>query len=163
MIFCEAATLKSPPCNDCCPDVTHLFDDPVWTRELWNFSFLSALRLAGEALIHTWARQTCVIRWEWAQGRWTLKQEGADKPQPLIPQFTCMFVAPVTDPGSGWPISSWQEESCTFHSEEAFADAVRGEKQGVRKTVLTLERKKAMNKRGSKHWMHSLFFCKEVI
>lgn len=39
--------------------------------------------------------------------------------------LTCMFVAPVTDPGSGWPISSWQEESCTFHSEEAFADAAR--------------------------------------
>jgi len=41
--------------------------------------------------------------------------------------LTCMLVAPVTDPGSRRPISTWQEESCTFHSEEAFADAVREE------------------------------------
>lgn len=41
--------------------------------------------------------------------------------------ITCVLVAPVTDPGSRRAISSRQEERCTFHSEETFADAAREE------------------------------------
>lgn len=56
-------------------------------KPFFPVSIETADRKAGQALINRWARQTCVIRWEWAQERWTLKQEGADKPQPSIPHL----------------------------------------------------------------------------
>lgn len=63
-----------------------------------------------------------------------------------IQQLTCMLVAPVTDPGSRRPISSGQEESCAFHSEEAFADAARGETNSEQgKFRIVCQKRRAMD------------------
>lgn len=86
---------------------------------------MAVLRLAGLALIHAWCKQKCP-----SSGETELKKGGLGNKRSAsgwTQHVTCMLVAPVTDPGSRRPISSRQEESGTFHSEEAFADAAREE------------------------------------
>lgn len=84
-------------------------------------------------------------RWEWAQERWTLKREGADKPQPLIPRLPACLLRLWLILGVDDPFPRGRKRAAPFTVRKLSLMLQGKSKKGVRKRVLSSKRKKVVN------------------
>lgn len=122
----------------------------LYTRVLKPFFPISIDTGTSGFNTHVSQTNVCHQVWEWAQESWTLKQEGADKPQPSIPHSpACLLrlwlILGVDDP---FPRGRKRAAPFTVRKLSLMLHGKR-QKKGVRKSLLSSKRKqerlKALN------------------